>query len=173
MTPEDLDTEELEFIVTLSGTYWRERPAYQIIIDGDLISQGEITAPSSAWGLPNESSVTEEERRASHQVISFRHRLSPGEHRLDIRLPEKAPDATVLKDGERVQDLLLTVEGVSIDGVDLSNLIHGLGTFHLDTPTLRHGQMIAKLENSTSMGYAGTWRMPFTSPFYMWLLERL
>ena len=168
------EREELEFSLTLSGTYWRQPPEFAISIDGELIQQGKITQPSSRAGLFDESSMSELDKANSYQEIVFKHSLEPGDHQLEISFLHKdSKRDTLLRDGNIVNDLMLTVEGVKIDGVDLGILRFQESIYKLTQSHMHNGNETAALENVVTMGYPGTWCLKFQSPFYLWLLERI
>jgi hypothetical protein len=167
------EKEDLAVSITLSGTYWRDAPKYEIYIDDDLITSGQIPMSSSRRGLPDET-MTVTERISSLFQVDFNVSLASGEHVLKIRFPEKSKKDTLLnKDGTVSKDLLLTVENITIDGVDLGSLLYKESRYDFDQEQLHHGEMRDHTTNCTTMGYVGTWSIPITSPFYLWLLERL
>lgn len=168
-----VEKEDLAVSITLSGTYWRDAPKYEIYVDENLIASGQIPTSSSRCGLPNET-MTPAERLSSLYQIDFSVSLEPGEHVLQIRLPEKRVKDTILnKDGTVDKDLLLTVENITIDGVDLGALLYKESRYDFDHEQLHQGEMRKGTTNCVTMGYVGTWSIPITSPFYLWLLERL
>lgn len=168
------EREELEFSLTLSGTYWRQPPEFAISINGELIQDGKITQSSSRAGLFDESSMSELDKVNSYQEIVFKHSLEPGEHQLEVSFLRKDPVRdTVFHEGKIVNDLMLTVEGVKIDGVDLGILRFRESEYKLAQQQTHNGNITTCLTNVVTMGYPGTWCLKFQSPFYLWLLERI
>jgi hypothetical protein len=76
-------------------------------------------------------------------------------------------------DGSIYKDLLLTIENITIDGVDLGSLIFKESRYDFAREQLHQGEPRSYITNCVTLGYVGTWSMPITSPFYLWLLERL
>jgi hypothetical protein len=66
-----------------------------------------------------------------------------------------------------VKDMLLNVVSVEIDEIDIGHLLHSKSTFTGDDPTR------PVLSNCVNLGWNGTWKLTFTSPFYIWLLENI
>ena len=168
-------SEELEFKVTLSGTYWKQPPEFAILIDGTVVHEDSIQTTSSKIGLPDEESMDDLDRVNSYHDITFKHTITPGDHTLGVRFKHKdlATDTLVDDAGNIVQDLLLTVEKVRVDGVDLGILIFDESQCDFDVEQTHKGETTKKLEKNVTLGYPGTWTLRFTSPFYLWLLERI
>ena len=167
------DEELLKFEITLSGTYWDRIPEFDILIDDNIVYSGHITTPSSGRGLP--ASDPNDILSASHaQIITIEPKLAPGDHVLGIRLKNKTSDQTRgFEQGIWSRDMLLTVEKIKIDDIDLENLIFTESEYHFDQPQLHQGQIRSSTRQCVCLGYNGTFTLPITSPFYMWLMEKL
>ena len=168
-----VDSEQLEFVVVLSGTWWRQPPKFAIYIDDKLMVEDVTRALPSGIGTENESTMTPLDRANSRQEIRFTADLEPGEHRLSVRLMEKTHSDTMFINGQRIKDMLLNIEAVRIDDVDIENLVFSDSYYDTDREVMYDGQRTQQIRGCTSLGYVGTWHLPFTSPFYLWLLERL
>ena len=167
------EKESLKFVITLSGTYWRDSPKFTISIDDQILVTDSIRFPSSKLGLPD-TTQSELDHINSLQVIEFDHAVDAGDHSINIRMLEKLPADTLLnEDGSIFRDRLLNIEKITIDGVDIDQLIYKESTYRFDQPHLHHGTTQHETTNCVCLGYTGTWSLPFTSPFYLWLLERL
>ena len=175
MTAEAIDTsEELEFELALSGTYWRNPPGFAIYIDDQLVHEDVIQTTSSHIGLPTEETMTDVDRLSSYHVVSFKHKISAGDHLLRVRFKHKdLMSDTLLQDGNIVQDLLLTVEKIKVDGVDLAVLVFDESECVFDQEHLHKGVPTKSLTQNVTLGYPGEYRLKFSSPFYLWLLERI
>ena len=167
------EKEDLSIGITLSGTYWRDPPKFEISIDDEILHTGQILTVSSCRGLPDET-MTAVEKESSLHTVNFNVSLVPGPHVLKIKLLEKSVNDTLLNtDGSIYKDLLLTIENITIDGVDLGSLIFKESRYDFAREQLHQGEPRSHTTNCVTLGYVGTWSMPITSPFYLWLLERL
>ena len=149
-----MEEERLNFKISLTGTFWNKHPQFSVWLDDKVISQSEISHSNTA------------------QMIVFDRILSEGDHTLKIRLENKEPSDTILKNGEIVGDMLLNIDDITIDDISLGNLLWS-AEYHLDQPQEYHGRIITQLDNCVNLGWNGTYILKFSSPFYIWLLERL
>ena len=145
--------EKLSFVVTLSGTFWEKRPQFSIWLDDHIVIQSEIAS-------------------AVQQPVSFEHIVDEGGHSLKIRLENKTTSDTVIENNEVVKDLLLNIDDITIDEISLGNLLWS-AEYILDEKQMYQGQEIDHLDNCVNLGWNGTYVLNFTSPFYIWLLEKL
>ena len=148
-----MNKESLKFDITLSGTYWGKRPQFSIWLDEQVIQQTEF--------------------KDQVQTVSFTRELYKGAHSLKIRLENKDQRTdTVIENGQIVKDMLLNIDDITIDDISLGNLLWS-AEYHLDRPQEYQGKTITKLDNCVNLGWNGTYILNFTSPFYIWLLEKL
>ena len=148
-----MNEEKLSFVVTLSGTFWDRRPQFSIWLDDHVVTQSEIPDATS-------------------QPISFERTVAEGSHTLKIRLENKSPGDTVVKNGEIIKDMMLNIDDIMIDDISLGHLIWS-AEYILDKKQSFNGQEIDHLDNSVNLGWNGTYMLKFNSPFYIWLLEKL
>lgn len=144
----------MNFAVTLSGTYHAKKPHFSIWINEDLILHSEI----AQCDVP--------------QIFSFIHDISPGEHRLNIRLENKNDIDTIVKDDVIVNDMLLNILDITIDGISLGQMLWN-AKYILDKPQKYKDKIITELDNCVNLGWNGTYTFKFNSPFQIWLLEQL
>lgn len=152
------DLETLNFKIGISGTYWDRRPQFEISIDNQVIKQGVIDAPSDTV-----------------EYHEFAHELDAGEHVLGIRLLGKQATDTVQSDDKNqiIKDLLLNVESVEIDEVEIGVCKWKCSEFITDVPVQFNGETVNKLQRCVNLGFNGQYQLKFSSPFYIWLLEKL
>lgn len=150
-----MSQEELQFSITLSGTYWDKKPRFSISLDNKEIVSDEIDEPSSLL-----------------KTFSFTEKITEGDHFLKIRLNNKEDQDTVVSNGEVIKDMLLNIEDIVIDDVSLGNLLWQ-AEYVLDNPKQYKGEVINHLDHCVNLGWNGTYVLKFSSPFYIWLLERL
>jgi hypothetical protein len=148
-----MEQESLEFVVTVSGTYWDKKPQFSIWLDDHVIIQTSISSES----------------QQSHK---FTRTIDEGEHTLSIRLENKFPSDVRKINDEIVDDMLLNIDDITIDDISLGQLIWD-AEYKLDTPQQYQGKEITQLDNCVNLGWNGTYVLKFTSPFYIWLLEKL
>lgn len=168
--------EKMDFEITLSGTYWGDRnPAFEITVDNAVVVDGKITALPSRRGLPGNDFMSSKAELATYQTEKFSVDLAPGSHVLGVRLKNKLPTDTCGFDdqGNYTRDVLLNIERIKIDGMDLQNLVYEESQYILDKPQEFKGAVVEKLERCVCLGFNGTYQLPFMTPFYIWLLERL
>jgi hypothetical protein len=170
--------EELHFKIVLSGTYWNNKPPeFDILFNNEVVLSDAITKPSGYKGVlaPEDPLVLSEQfLESTKQTVEFKRTVAPGNYYLGIRLKNKAPGDTRGFIGDRfIRDLQLHIENISINDVDLHNLIHSESEYIFDTEQMLNGAPVTRLTNCTSLGFNGVYQLEISSPFYIWLLERL
>tara|TARA_B100000519_G_C14168604_1_gene402784 strand:+ start:231 stop:713 length:483 start_codon:yes stop_codon:yes gene_type:complete len=157
-------TEKLKFKLELHATMWDKAPHAEIFINEKSMFNGDITG-------------TEEKP----DVIEFTHELEEeNQYNLIIKRTGKTKGQTVVNSkGDILQDQLLKIKNIVIDEIDIGGLVYE-GEYTPDYPEPWASQQRAagkELEQTfkkvTNMGHNGEWKLQFTSPFYMWLLENL
>ena len=68
--------------------------------------------------------------------------------------------------------MLLNIDGITIDDISLGQLLWN-AEYILDKPQQYNSKEITELANCVNLGWNGTYVFKFTSPFYIWLLEKL
>lgn len=115
------------------------------------------------------------------EYFEFEAEISDGENNLVIEFKNKFPEDTV-KDaqGKIVDDLLLNIDSIQIDEIDLGHLIWTASDYRPDYPEIYKTTSLAEgnnlpdsVKNCVNLGWNGKWILPFTSPFYIWLLENI
>jgi len=148
-----MNEEKLSFVVSLSGAFWDRRPQFSIWLDDHAVIQSEIVSEAQ-------------------QPMAFERIVDQGEHTLKIRLENKTDADTITENGAVIKDMLLNIDDITIDDISLGNLLWS-AEYILDHPQEYKGQTITKLDNCVNLGWNGTYMLKFTSPFYIWLLEKL
>lgn len=151
------EKENLHFKIGISGTYWDKKPHYTVWVDDQKYADAMI------GGHSNEV-----------EFVEFDAELTQGPHEFKIRLENKS-DRDVEKDGHGtiINDLLLNVESIEIDGIDLGQLKWEASEFRADHEKIINGENMTHLKNCVNMGWNGTYSIKFDSPFYLWLLENM
>ena len=148
-----MQEENLSFKISLTGTFWDRRPQFSVWLDDHVVIQSEIAS-------------------SAEQIVSFERRVDEGDHTLKIRLENKTTSDTVIENGEVVKDMLLNIDDIMIDDISLCNLLWS-AEYILDKKETYKGQNIDHLDGCVNLGWNGTYVLKFTSPFYVWLLEKL
>lgn len=148
-----MQEENINFKISLTGTFWDRRPQFSVWLDDHVVIQSEITS-------------------SAEQIVSFERKVNEGPHELKIRLENKADADTVIENGEVVRDMLLNIDDITIDDISLGNLLWS-AEYILDKKRTYKGQEIDHLDGCVNLGWNGTYVLKFTSPFYIWLLEKL
>jgi hypothetical protein len=148
-----MQQENLTFKISLTGTYWDHRPQFSVWFDDHVVIQSEIASKAE-------------------QIVSFERRIDEGAHELKIRLENKTNSDTVTENGQVVKDMLLNIDDITIDDISLGNLLWS-AEYILDRPQEYQGKTIDHLDGCVNLGWNGTYVLKFTSPFYIWLLEKL
>jgi hypothetical protein len=152
MNQQQPETETLTFKIGISGLYWDKNPQYSIHINKDTILHSIIKSPSN-------------------QIVyhEFTYTLeSDQEFNLEIRLLNKT-DSDTVQDSEKniVKDMILNIESIEIDGIELEFLKWSESVFTPENPTK------PTLKNCVNLGWNGAYKLSLTSPFYLWLLEKM
>ena len=149
-----MEQESLDFSVTVSGTYWSKKPQFSIWLDNAVIIQTEISSEAP-------------------QTHKFTHTIDGGEHVLRINLENKTDSDTLIVDGQVSKDMLLNIDDITIDDISLGQLLWSESTFLLDKSHEYQGKEITELDNCVNLGWNGSYTLKFSSPYYIWLLEKL
>lgn len=104
-------------------------------------------------------------------AVSFTCSDDDGEHVLEIELTGKLPEHTkVTESGEIVQDALISIDHLIIDGIDIGLIFSNLAEYTHDF----NGTKDTVTERCYNhMGCNGVVRLKFTTPVYLWLLENM
>ncbi len=148
-----MQEENLNFKISLTGTFWDRHPQFSVWLDDHVVIQSEISSEAE-------------------QIVNFERRVDEGPHELKIRLENKVDADTVIENGEVVKDMLLNIDDITIDDISLGNLLWS-AEYILDKKRIYKGQEIDHLDGCVNLGWNGTYTLKFTSPFYIWLLEKL
>ena len=140
--------ETLTFKIGLSGTFFNNVPAYSILLNGIKHASGKVLAETKFIDF---SANIEEDQ----------------EHLLEIRLENKTSRDTVTENGKIVKDTLLNIDSIAIDDIELGELKWSMSEFVGDDPAR------PTLQRCVNLGWNGSYRLKFTSPFYIWLLENM
>lgn len=148
-----MNKENLKFDITLSGTYWDKKPQFSVWLDDHVIVQSEIA-------------------NTTQQIVTFERTVDDGPHTLKIRLENKTDKDTILENNAIVKDMLLNIDDITIDDISLGHILW-TSNYIPDKKQIYNGKEIDHLSGAVNLGWNGTYVLEFTSPFYIWLLEKL
>ena len=157
-------TENIKFKLELYATMWNKPPVAEIIVDNKSYFSDKITG-------------TEEKPT----LIEFEHECTEGKnYEMSIVRSGKGKRETIVNEkGDILKDQLLHIKSIEIDDINIGALIYqGIYTPVYPEPWATQQAESGKelkesFTNVTQMGFNGTWKFSFSSPFYMWLLENL
>jgi hypothetical protein len=158
------DKETLHFKIGLSGSSTKKQPEFKIYVNNTEFVSAQLTG---------DANVTE--------YFEFDAFIDEGECSLVIELVNKSMHDTMLDAGGNiVEDLLLNIDSIEVDEIDLGSLLWTASDYRPDYPekhklkVTEMGQELPKsVKNCVNLGWNGSWTLPFTSPFYVWLLENI
>ena len=159
-----MDTETLHFKIGLSGSSSIKQPNILIKVNGKEYANTLLNKS------PN---VTE--------YFEFTTTLEEGNHCLEIVFQNKTDqDTTMDQNGNILSDLILNIDSIEIDEIDLGSLLWTASDYRPDYPEKYRLEMSKQgkdlpvsVKNCVNLGWNGRWILPFTSPFYIWLLENI
>lgn len=158
-----MEQETLRFKIGLSGSS-KKQPNIRISInDQEKVTEQLVVA------------------RNTTQYFEFDATVYEGDCSLSIEMLNKTTSDTVLdSDGNIIEDLLLNIESIEIDEINLGSLLWTESDYRPDYPVQYQIEMRnqgkdlpVSVKNCVNLGWNGTWKLPFTSPFYVWLLENI
>jgi len=158
------EQETLHFKIGLSGSSDKKHPEFKIYVNENELVSGTLTSPANQV-----------------EYFEFDTVLDEGDCSLTIEFLNKSMYDTVLDvNGVIVEDLLLNIDSIEIDEIDLGSLLWTASDYRPDYPDkhklkmAQSGQALEEsVKNCVNLGWNGKWILPFTSPFYIWLLENI
>jgi hypothetical protein len=151
-----MSQETLSLKIALSGTYWDKKPQYRILFNDQVLKEAEIASASD-----------------EPETMTFSVDYTTDEATLAIELVNKTYQDTVQNEDQTaiVKDMLLNIVGIEIDDINLGQVPFQKGQYHTAEPVVFNGVTTQVVENCVNLGWNGSWRLTWTNPFYIWLLE--
>jgi hypothetical protein len=104
--------------------------------------------------------------------------LNFGQHQLSIRRYNKTGNQVRINDSGQLEDQMLSIKKITIDDINIRNIIWCKSYNEPEYPELWASQQRAKGINlekfilgETNFGHNCTWRLEFTSPFYQFIFD--
>jgi hypothetical protein len=158
------DSETLHFKIGLSRSSNKKHPKFKIFLNDVEYVSNQVKYDSEQT-----------------EYFEFDAAVVEGDCNLVIEFLNKSKLDTVLdSNGTIVEDLLLNIDSIEIDEIDLgpllwtaSNYKPNYPQFYKDKILESGGNLPELVDNCVNLGWNGKWALPFTSPFYIWLLENI
>ena len=158
------DKETLHFKIGLSKSSGKKQPKFRILVNNTEFVCAELSSDAHTI-----------------EYFEFDASVDDGECSLVVEFLNKSLHDTVLDvHGNMIEDLLLNIESVEIDEIDLGFLIWTSSDYYPNYPRSYLNKMLAlgnelpdTVKNCVNLGWNGRWKLSFTSPFYIWLLENI
>jgi hypothetical protein len=159
-----MEKETLHFKIGISSTSDKKHPQFAILVNDQQFVADHLSSSKNQT-----------------QYFEFDAELNEGNHLLIIEFKNKTNEDTVLdKNGNIIEDLLLNIDSIEIEDIDLGTIIWTSSEYKPNYPAAYRSQMQAQgtdlaesIKNCVNLGWNGQWTLPFTTPFYMWLLENI
>lgn len=149
--------ETLNFKIGLSRSDSPKLPAFQILINNDIVIDNKINKTPA---------VTE----YFHFIVDIE---ESNNHSLTIKFTNKeSKDTVVDSDGNILNDLLLNIDSIEINDVELRELKRKLSKYRPNYPE-HYPDKNPEVSNCLHLGWNGSWTLEFNVPFYIWLLDNL
>ncbi len=153
------DAEQLTFKIGLSGTSLVKSPQVRISVDDNVFVESTLST-----GINN------------IDFFEFSADLVEGAHELTIELLNKLSSDTKLdNNGNIVEDMLLNIDSIEIDNIEIASLKWSESIYnpiYPDNYLDDQQKSIKNVKNCVTLGWNGTWKLHFQSPYYLWLLEK-
>ena len=151
-------SEEVEIEVKLSSVWHNAPPVVEVLIDDVVFGYGKITEKSD---------------ESQSKTFIWKGTLDESEHTLTVRLKGKnigAKHTLIDDDGNITHDQLIHNERVSLDQIEIGfvaikNSIYYPAKSEISAPK--------EISEARTLGWNGDWKLKFTVPTYMWLLENM
>jgi len=158
------DKEKIKFLIKLYSEYFDKPPQVSILLNNKIIVEKQDIKGTSD----------------KPDVLEFTQELESDQtYELIIQREGKDKTQTIVENGKIIKDQLLHINAVEIDDIDIGGLIYeGLYVPKYPEPWATQQknagiELPESFKNVTCMGHNGEWKLKFSSPFYMWLLENL
>ena len=149
--------ETLKFKVGLSATYFNNKPEYSVHLNSKEICRSTVSTESDELFYVEFDADVEENT----------------DHTLVVKLHNKSNTDVLIENGQIIKDTLINIKSVEVDEIDLGSMIWTHSTYKPDHPQKFNGEIVTELKNCVNLGWNGSYIFPFTSPFYIWLLENI
>ena len=159
----NVNDEILKFRIGISGTYWDKKPEFRICINQDEFVHATISAGTDEIEY-HEFTVHVGQGEHNHLTISLLNKTNSDVQKDNYDDPDNF---------KIIGDMLLNIHSIEIDEIDLGNLMRTASEYLLDESQQYNGETVNSIKECVNLGWNGTYRFAFGSPFYVWLLENM
>ena len=153
-------SEIIWFDLRFAASYWNQPPWVRILVDNDLMFDGAISQ--------------------EQQQVLFQKKLEFGQHTITIVRTGKTADQTKQLDDNSFATQTLELTRLQIDRTDVRNLIWHDSIYTPEYPEPWASQqkelgiqLEPQVKGELLFGHNGTWTFDFSSPFYMFMVDRI
>jgi hypothetical protein len=111
------------------------------------------------------------------EYFEFDAELENENNSFNIELLNKLDSDTIKDESDNiVEDMLLCIKSLEIDEISIDHLLWSNSLYYPIYPETyldETQKAITEVRNCVDLGWNGVWKFPFTSPFYIWLLENI
>ena len=95
-------------------------------------------------------------------------------HVLQFEMYGKTPSHTIINSSNEIlKDVLITISDVTIDEVDISRIFEENAIYKHNFNSIDPNSALTEDKFYSTMGCNGIVTLEFSTPFYLWLLERM
>ena len=124
--------------------------------------------PLTVIGQLNNEQLFVDETGEKHSV-EYDVDLADGDHEFNLTIKNKTNNNVLQEQGETVKDSYISIQRIIVDNIDLQRIMLLNAKFYPDHPDPK----APVLEKLTELGYNGQYKFQFTTPLYLWVLEKL
>ena len=164
---DNAEVEDIDFIITIVGQYWDKKPQYSITLKDKIIYLVYDQQPKEIKVSTKLPTTTETSCILKINLLNKESTDTKKDQYND-------PDNFTI-----IDDMLLTVQGIEIDGITLPvgdqfDHTDDVGYYLVDEPVTYKGVAnTTKVVGCTTMGWNGSYCYKFSTPVYLWLLEQI
>lgn len=151
--------EKIKIVIDITCEFWDQPPLVDLIINDTMLGSHRID--SKKYVIEHYAELELEKS-----------------HLLKLKRYNKSDDQCTIVDGNK-KDQYIILDRVSIDGIDVQNLIWSRSWFEPQYPELWRMQqeeagvqLEDKVLGETWLSHNGVWNFEFTSPFYRYVIKQ-
>lgn len=137
-----------------------------------VISSTDINVPLGMRVCVDDKVLYENSHVKDEEIVEYKISDNDNEeHTLTFELFGKLPAHTKINDaGEILQDALISIKNLEIDGIDISQVLQDSAIYYHD---FNGSKDPVEDKFNGAIGCNGIVKLKFTTPFYLWLLENM
>ena len=146
-----------------------------------LNTNSSVKYPKFTIGVNNVIYVADSITKVDPELdyFEFKVDVEEGTSVLEVSLLNKEHgDTQLTESGDIVKDMLLNIKSIEIEDIALDSLLWTHSEYtpiydqsYLDYCKEHSIEVVDIVKNCVNLGWNGTWKLQFESPFFVWLLE--